>query len=221
MIKNVVFDVSGVLLKLNFWGCLDIFNWSPEVKKQISEIIFESEQGKKFFNGKIGTLTFYKTLLKQYPNHKEELKQVFYPEFLSRIMPPNYETFEFLKELKSDYNIYILSNMDKHMSKYFKNLFEIDEHINGAVYSFEVNHKKPDREIFEALLEKYNINPSETIYIDDSKRNIETADSLGFKTFLFKSAEKTIPQIKDYLKKDFKSEIAKDFKPEIESENCK
>lgn len=206
MIKNIVFDVSGVLLELNFWGCLDVFNWSSETKRQVSEIIFKSEQGEKFFKGKINTLTFYKTLIKQYPNHKDELKQVFYPEFLSHIMPPNYVTFEFLKELKSDYNVYILSNMDKDMSNYFKNTFDINKYINGAVYSFEVNCKKPEREIYEALLKKYNINPTETIYIDDSKRNIETAKNLGFKTFLFKGAEKTIPQIKNFLSKDFNSQ---------------
>lgn len=203
MIKNIVFDVSGVLLKFNFWGCIEFFNWSPEVKKQISEIIFESEKGQEFFNGKISTIKFYKTLIKQYPNHKDEIKQIFYPESLPHMMPPNYNTFELLKELKeSGYNIYILSNMDKSMSEYFRNVFEIDNYISGAVYSFEVNFKKPNRKIFDALIEKYNLNPSETLYIDDSTKNTEAARNLGFNTIVFKNAEKTIPKIRDFLKKN-------------------
>ena len=208
MIKNVVFDVSGVLLKFNFLGFLDVFNWTPKVKQQISEILFKSEQGENYMEGKISNATFCKALLSSYPKHKDEIKQVFKKELFEQITVPDYNTFELLKELKSsDYNVYIFSNMDRKQSVYFRNLFNIDEHINGAVYSYEFDSrgpeedsfKKPDPRIFKAFLAKFGINPEETLYIDDGKKNIATAKTLGFNTVVFKSSDTTIPQIKSYL----------------------
>jgi len=202
MIKNIVFDVNGVLLKFNFKSCLDTFDWTPRIKQQIADIIFKSELGTEFFEGKIGSITFYKNLIKNFPKRKAEIKQIFQAEFLEHLISPDYDTFGFLKEMKKKYNVYILSNMDFSMAESFKNLFNINEHINGALYSYEVGLRKPNPEIFKTLIEKYNIDPNETVYIDDSFRNAKTAETLGFKSFVFRNFEITIPQIKTFLNKD-------------------
>ena len=215
MIKNIVFDVNGVLLKFNFIGCLDVFDWTPRIKQQITDIIFKSELGTEFFEGKIGSITFYKELLKNFPKRKGEIKQIFQTEFLAQLMPPDYDTFEFLKQLKSDYNIFILSNMDFSMAKYFENVFGINDHINGALYAYEVGLRKPNPEIFKTFIEKYDIDPNETVYIDDSSRNAKTAETLGFKSFVFRNSEITIPQIKFYLNKDMEQKYIGDDKIKI------
>lgn len=212
MIKNVVFDVNGVLLKFNFLGFLDIFGWTTKVQKDIWNILFASSQSADFMAGKIDNLTFFKALLKHYPKYSNEINQVFKEDSFEQIMLPNYDTIEFLKELKeNNYKIYILSNMDESQVLSFKKIAKIDKYFDGEVYSYEVDAKKPNSKIYEFLLNKYEINPKQTIYIDDGKLNVETAKNLGFKAFVFKSAEETIPKIKSVLQKNLDKTSKADY----------
>lgn len=199
MIKNIVFDVNGVLLKTELTGCLDVFNWSYNVKKEIKNIL-KSELGGQYLDGKMSRRAFLKLLLKNYPENRTEINQAFTREFWRQIMPPNDDTFNLLKELKNkNYNIYILSNMNKDMADYFKTLHNVEEHLNGAVFSYEVGVKKPTHKIYEFLLNKYDLNPRETLFIDDIKENTKTAQNLGMKIINFKNPETGISQIKSLL----------------------
>ncbi|MDD4686200.1 MAG: HAD family phosphatase [Clostridia bacterium] len=199
MIKNIVFDVNGVLLKTELTGCLDVFNWSYNVKEEIKNIL-KSELGGQYLDGKMSRRAFLKLLLKNYPENRTEINQVFTREFWRQIMPPNDDTFNLLKELKNkNYNIYILSNMNKDMADYFRTLHNVEEHLNGAVFSYEVGVKKPTHKIYQFLLNKYDLNPLETLFIDDIKENTKTAQNLGMKIINFKNPETGISQIKSLL----------------------
>jgi len=200
MIKNIIFDVNGVLLKTELTGCLDIFNWSYNVKESIKNIL-KSELSGQYLDGTISRRAFLKLLFKKYPENRTEINQVFTREFWRQIMPPNEDTFNLLKELKDkDYNIYILSNMNKDMADYFRTLHNIEDYLNGAVFSYEVGAKKPTNKIYQFLLNKYNLNPNETLFIDDIKENTQTAKAFGMKTINFKNSETGIPEIKSVLK---------------------
>ena len=62
-------------------------------------------------------------------------------------------------------------------------------YIDGKIISYEVNVKKPDMEIFHLLIEKYNIKPEESVFIDDNKKNIDAAEKMKFYTICFKNIE--------------------------------
>ena len=59
--------------------------------------------------------------------------------------------------------------------------FEFRNKIQGGIYSFKEHISKPDKRIFESLINAYSINPEETVYIDDKEKNIATANELGFR----------------------------------------
>ena len=63
--------------------------------------------------------------------------------------------------------------MAKHNEKHLEDL------VDGAVLSYQVHSVKPHLGIYKELLNKYNLNPSESIFIDDRKANIDTANKLG------------------------------------------
>ena len=92
----------------------------------------------------------------------------------------NEDIVEIAKKLKSkNYNIYVLSNMAKATYSYLKTIdfFKI---CNGIVISAYEDVKKPNEEIFKILLERYNLNPEECLFIDDDDTNksYETANRL-------------------------------------------
>ena len=59
------------------------------------------------------------------------------------------------------------------------------EIVDGAVFSFEVQATKPEPEIYKALLEKYGLDPTECVFIDDNRKNIIAANQLGMATIHF------------------------------------
>jgi putative hydrolase of the HAD superfamily len=92
---------------------------------------------------------------------------------------------DYIRELKKNYKIAILSNVgtnqirDKLLSK------EEQELIDVFIFSYEVGMVKPDPGIYQIALEKLGVEPNECIFTDDGERNVEAAEALGIKAFLY------------------------------------
>ena len=86
---------------------------------------------------------------------------------------------EMIKKLKNEYKIYLLSNINQNTYNSVKKsgLFDL---VDGYILSFQEHMIKPYEGVFKRLIEKYNLVPEETLFIDDNLKNIETGKKLGF-----------------------------------------
>ena len=178
-IKNIIFDLGGVLLKgksssvLNNLD-LDHKTFSELIKFFVNNIDLDlgnetvEERLKKCgFNNEI--LNKYKDLLLNYYKYREL----------------NYDLIKILNKLKQNkYNIYILSDNNKEAYEYYKSS-KYFKNIDGWVISYEYNTTKKDGILFDIFLKKYNLNPKECYFIDDKLINIEVATKKGIKSFQF------------------------------------
>lgn len=102
---------------------------------------------------------------------------------------PKYR-LEQLRQLKKSYNIYMLSNTNSIMWRsriaedFRQEGLEREDYFDGIVTSFEARSIKPDTKIFHTVVEKLGINPDETLFLDDSQKNLDAAAQLGFHTLL-------------------------------------
>lgn len=115
-------------------------------------------------------------------------------------------TIELIKELKTQgYKLYVLSNMSKEYIEYLRKM-PVFENFDGEVVSCEVGMGKPDSKIYKHLLSHYDLNPSETLFIDDRIDNVEAASEVGIKPFHFdrKNAEVACEELRKviYYKKE-------------------
>ena len=69
--------------------------------------------------------------------------------------------------------------------------------MDGGLVSFRVGMTKPDPEMFRLLLEKYQLDPADCLFVDDSPENVEAAQSLGFQGFIFTSKDDLIRLLKE------------------------
>ncbi len=104
------------------------------------------------------------------------------------------ERIEVIEEVKKNYKILLLSNSNEiHYDLYVRDLQlrfgyrEFDELFDKAYFSFDLHLSKPDIEIYEFIMYQHKLNPAETLFIDDNIDNINTAKSLGWKTFHLES----------------------------------
>jgi len=169
LIKNLLFDLGGVIVPLNRIACLRAF----------SDVI-----GYKDFGN---ILTSYKRvgIFEKYENGSINSRK-----FRAGILPIPQDRIEALLFYKSDYRMFLLSNTNPIGMRYCRKLFRdkgyhIADIFEELFLSYKLKCAKPQREIFEKVIKKSKMVPEETLFIDDMVVNLETAASLGFKTLLY------------------------------------
>jgi putative hydrolase of the HAD superfamily len=202
-IKNIVFDLGGVIVDINQPAAIAKFK---EIGiRNIEEFIDPYRQRgifHKIEDGSISREDFYKEICKLAGRtiDSREIDQGWF-DFL---MPVDQRKLDFISELRKKYRTLLLSNtnaiiMSWARSEKFSSAGKpLDCYFDGLYLSYKLGCMKPDPDIFLKMIEQSGINPEETLFIDDSEANINAGSSLGFKTFWFKK-ENTFAEIKDRL----------------------
>ncbi|MCK5824344.1 MAG: HAD family phosphatase [Ichthyobacteriaceae bacterium] len=183
-IKNIILDFGGVILDLDWpkmYSMLDFYKIDRS-SVELRRVLLGIE------TGEIKPDEFYKVV-------KEVSKSTLTNDDVDKmwcsllsILPQN--RVDFLTELKDMYPLYLLSNTNILHINYLRmreqeKFDQFENSFHKVYYSYEMDARKPHADIFTQLLNKENIKPEETLFVDDSKENIDTAISLGFQTWLF------------------------------------
>lgn len=190
MYKNIIFDIGNVLLSFEpkEYMKTKIKIREENIEKLFKEI-FLSEEWLMLDRGTIEEPMAIERIIERNAELSEDIKTVFKDWY--SILVPIPKTVELLKSLKSKgYNIYYLSNFHDLAFKDVTNKNEFFNLFDGGVVSYEEKLLKPEEEIYKRLIERYNLIPEETIFVDDTKVNVEAAKKLGIRAFVFESPEK-------------------------------
>lgn len=188
-IKNIIFDLGGVLI-----------DWNPDYMYQ--KIIPDVEFRNWFLNT-ICTLDWNEKqdggrtieeatneLITQYPEHKEIILAYYdrWEEMLNGSIPGTVDLFKTLKENKN-LKIFALTNWSAETFPRALEIFDFLHWFDGRIVSGEENTRKPHKEIYELIVTRFSLNKDETIFIDDNLRNILAAEEFGIRSIHFKSPE--------------------------------
>jgi putative hydrolase of the HAD superfamily len=194
-IKNIVFDLGGVLITL------DIAESINRYKKigltDINKLLDPYHQSGLFLEleeGKISKSEFYDEVRKlTSPNNSDDDILYAMLGFVKDI--PIYK-FEVIEKLKAKgFNIYLLSNTNPVLmdwafrQDFFGNGKNIKEYFDKMYMSYLIGVCKPDRKIYDFMLNDTNMVPAETLFIDDGEKNVETGKQIGFQTYLAYNGE--------------------------------
>lgn len=195
-IKNIIFDLGGVLLDIDYQRTIDAFkklgieNFEEMFSQFKADELFE-----KLETGDITEADFY-SAIKSRTNAKISNAEIEIA-WNALLMDFRTESLQFLEKLSKSYKLYLLSNTNSIHLKCFKQLFVeqtrkplLDEYFIKAWYSNEVGLRKPHASIFQFVLDDENLVAEETLFIDDTLMNIEGALKLGFKTHHLLPTEK-------------------------------
>ncbi len=181
MIKNIIFDIGNVILNFNLSHILPNFTENKEDQDFILKNIINSPEWLGYALIDTGYLTKEAAIeiVKDRTNHqKDELIDNFWNHYIEYSFVDK-KVLELIRKLKeNDYKIYILSNINQYVYNFIKpsGLFEL---VDGYVLSYQVHKIKPNEDIYKTLIEKYNLIPNESLFIDDNKANVDTANKIG------------------------------------------
>lgn len=186
-IKNIIFDLGNVIIDLDTEATKQDFNflYGPDYEEVMADLK-EKNVFKKFETGSISTQTFLNELASYDDNITfDEIKNAWSAMLLD--IPE--ENYKILKKTKENYKTFCLSNTNKlHIDFIYKQLKSTKgvTNLNGffeKVYlSHEVGKRKPNEDIFQLVLDNHNLVPSETLFIDDTKKHLRGAEKLGIRT---------------------------------------
>lgn len=183
MIKNVIFDIGNVIFYYDREYLLKHFYTGKDFDLLIDKLFCRWEQ---LDEDKLSLSEYVRLAQQSLPDNLKK----YAPAVLNNweyFMQHNKEIMCLISELKQKgYKLYILSNMTWHfINNQYK--FPILKEFDGIVYSAPIKMVKPNEDIYQYLLKKFNLNPTECVFIDDIKKNLATAARFGIKTFHYQS----------------------------------
>lgn len=174
MIKNIIFDLGNVVLKLKWNIVIDRYTKDDETKKLLTEVIFESEEWKLLDLGTIEKDYALGVMLSKLPVYLHEACKGIMNEWRDALII-NDKMISFLKKVRENgYKTYILSNAPHEIPPFLENN-DLTQYFDGQIISAEEKVSKPDQGIYNLLLDRYDLNPEESVFLDDKLENIEAA----------------------------------------------
>jgi len=197
-IKNIVFDLGRVLIKF-------------EPKEYIEQNVPE-EKREDFYNGIFGSTEWL--MLDRGTLSYEDAKKIFkervsgadkqidrlFDVDLFEILQPIEENVKLLPKLKEKYNLYILSNFHQPAFEHIFKKYEFFRLFDGHTVSCYYYLLKPEKEIYDTLINKFNLIPKETVFIDDTKVNIDACEKEGIRGIHLPDYTELKQKLEEFLK---------------------
>lgn len=188
MIKNCIFDFGQVIVHFDTYYMTSKFIENEEDIKLAQDVIFDRFYWDKLDAGTITDDQVADGIKSRLPERLREKAVKVYENWYHNL--PLFDGIEqLIKDLKAEgRKIFLLSNISIGFAENYQKNPEINRVLSmfdGLVFSGPLGLTKPNAEIFEHLLDTYGLNPQETIFIDDSEKNIIGAKNVGIKAHLF------------------------------------
>ncbi|MEL7340858.1 MAG: HAD family phosphatase [Bacteroidota bacterium] len=199
MIDTIIFDLGGVLI-----------DWNP---RYLYRKIFDDEAKMEDFLTNITTHDWNElqdggrslaeateTLVAEHPDWEAEIR-AFYGRWEEMLGGPIYGTVELLETLKNSgrYRMLALTNWSAETFPVAKERYDFLGWFEGILVSGEEMLKKPDVRIYQLMIERYQLDPYKTLFIDDSERNLKGASRVGLQTIHFQSPMQLRERLADTL----------------------
>lgn len=200
--KNIVFDFGGVLVDWNPHHLYDKYFESWEKAEWFLNNIclyswnLQMDGGKPFAEG-------VAELQAQYPEWKEAIA-IYHTRWIEMMGGEIEGTADVVRRLKvAGYGVYGLTNWSAETYPLIKDRYSVFSEFDGVVVSGEEHLLKPDAAIYRCLLERYALEPSESLFVDDNQDNVEGARAVGMCALRFTSASALEQDLKEKFGLEF------------------
>lgn len=176
--KWVILDVMGVIFEIGD-DTNDLL--VPYIQKRNNMISAEkiNEMYLKASLGEISSFDFWNEL--GFGSKYPEIER----DYLDTCLKIDPEFVEVTETLTQNYSLAILSNDVKEWSKYLRAKFDLNRLFKSIIISGEVGYQKPDKRIYNILLDRIQSSPSGCVFVDDRAKNLSSASEIGIKTIRF------------------------------------
>jgi HAD superfamily hydrolase (TIGR01509 family) len=197
-IRNVVFDVGGVLLQWDPPAFIAKVAPDPAQQALIRREIFEHPEWHEFDRGTIDVARAAVQFGERAGLTPEQMRALL--QTANESLHPISGTIQLVEDLAAaGVHLYVLSNMPVSTYEYLTRRHEFFRHFRELVISGAILLIKPEPAIYKHLVEKTGIEPAESVFIDDLLKNVVAARECGLHAIQFKGPDAARAELRTYL----------------------
>lgn len=199
LIDNIVFDVGNVLIDFGWKKVMEDLGYSDETINYLAENLIHDPLWNQFDTGRRPYDSVTDEFCQRHPQYENEIR-TFLKHMPDAVIPRTYVP-AWLSDLKSKgYHLYILSNWAEPVFESAKDTtLAFRKMMDGAIWSYQAKCIKPEKKIYQKLINTYHLDPSRTIFLDDKKENIDAAANFGIHGIVVTTDhQKTLSDLKNY-----------------------
>jgi putative hydrolase of the HAD superfamily len=203
-IRNIIFDLGGVLLNIDPKKTIEAFG-KLGMKQLVGDkgLSYDHDIFYMMEQGQITSDEFRYGVIELLPQ-KVSFQEID-DAWTAMLLDFPAVRVELIKNLRKDFKIYLFSNTNAiHVEKFHSNFrnqhrFEVSSLFERDFYSNEIGYRKPSPESYQEIIKLSGINPEESLFIDDSFPNVESAIASGLKGFWLEPGLKVEGIFQEYL----------------------
>jgi putative hydrolase of the HAD superfamily len=194
----VIFDLGGVVIEWSPDRILHGFYANPEVRAVMQAEMFRHPDWLELDRGTLEEPELVERLATRTGRPADEIERLF--EAVRASLHAKQDTVALLDRLFArGVPLYCLSNMPTNTFEHLRARHNFWGVFQGIVISGGIKLMKPEREIFEFLLERYGLAANDTVFVDDNEPNVLAARALGLHTVWFKDAQQCERELEQIL----------------------
>lgn len=197
-IRSVIFDFGGVLLRWRPEEITRDFYSDHGLRDALKHAVFQHPDWIDMDRGTLSEDLAAERFAARMGRPPEEMRQLL--ERVRDSLTPIGESFAIVKSLAMQgIPLYALSNMPASTFSYLRDRYDCWGVFEGIVISGEIGMIKPEPDIFDYIARRYDLVPSETIFVDDHLSNVESGARLGFRTIHFSTPQQCAAEFHSLL----------------------
>lgn len=200
MITTIIFDIGNVLVDFSWKEYIAGFGFSKEVQEKISKATMLSEAWDEFDRGVMEIEDIIKLFIKNDSSIEKEIRLIC--EDIHDMLGRREYAIPWIKELKEKgYKVLYLSNFSRKAEVECAHTLDFLPYMDGGILSYQEKVIKPEPEIYQILIDRYNLVPDECVFMDDKEINCEGARKAGIHAIVFTTKEEAEKELLKLLAK--------------------
>lgn len=194
MIKNIVFDIGGVLINFRTrYVMRECLHFDAETTEAVYKAVIQNPLWSELDRGLLPKEDVIAQMKKSTLEKYQPAIDTFFGTAQEQLSVSFDYSARWLKSLKErGYNIFLLSNYPKDLFElHCKTSFTFLGYTDGHIVSAYLKHIKPEPEIYKALFDTYHLVPAECVFMDDLEKNVEGARAMGMHAIHFTTFDQT------------------------------
>ena len=194
MVKNLVFDVGGVLIGFRWEDMMRDYGMDEETLGRFGREIFEDPLWRELDLENLSFDEVVDLYVQKYPHYAKDIRYLLYHgELMSVPRPMVWQQVKRLKE--KGYLIYLLSNYSSVLFQKHTEGASFHRYLDGKIMSYEVHAIKPEAEIYQKLFSRYSLLPEECLFFDDRLDNVQASIGAGMPAVRVTSQEQLLEEL--------------------------
>lgn len=196
MITTIIFDIGNVLADFSWKEHYESFGYDEAMVERIAKATVKNPVWNEYDRGVMSTEEIVRAFVESDPEIEQDILRVL--QDLGSMVQRNDYAIPWIQELKGKgYRVLYLSNFSEKAETDCAPALDFIPYMDGGILSYQEKVIKPMPEIYQLLIDRYDLKPEECVFMDDTVANLVGAEKFGIHTIHFHDKKQAAAELKE------------------------